>query len=144
VVSRSLLTATHLLAAKMSSGVPLEDADRWPWLDALALVVSKHRATGEAAVLSCSALRRVYRERLMGGAHAYEDISQSDVRFVHLSVAPAVLAARLAARTSHFMPPALLQSQLDTLELDDSLLQLDAEASAEAMLCELRALVASQ
>lgn len=125
----------------MSSGVPLEDADRWPWLDALALVVNTHRASGEAAVLSCSALRRVYRERLVGGAQAYEHKSESDVRFVHLRVAPAVLAARLAARTSHFMPPALLQSQLDTLELDDSLLQLDAEASAEAMLRELSSLV---
>jgi len=127
----------------MSSGVPLEDADRWPWLDALALVVNTHRATGEAAVLSCSALRRVYRERLMGGAHAYEDLDKSDVRFVHLRVSPHALAARLATRTDHFMPPALLQSQLDTLELDDSLLQLDAEASAEAMLRELHALVES-
>jgi gluconokinase len=122
-------------AGKMSSGVPLGDADRGPWLDALATVVGSHLAAGEAAVLSCSALRRVYRERLVGGAHAYT--RERGVRFVHLSASRLALAARLAARQGHFMPPALLQSQLDTLELDGRLVQLDAEASAEAMLREL-------
>lgn len=91
--------------AKMSAGTPLTDADRWPWLDAIGahLAASRH-----GAVVTCSALRRAYRDRLRAACPG--------VRFVHLAGARAVIAARQAARRDHFMPPALLDSQFATLE----------------------------
>lgn len=92
--------------AKMRAGVPLTDEDRWPWLDTVGEWLSDHAATG--AVIACSALRRSYRDRLL--AHA------QTARFVELDVPPHVLHARLAARTGHFMPASLLDSQLATLE----------------------------
>lgn len=90
--------------AKMQGGQPLTDADRWPWLDAVARVLVR-----PPVVVGCSALRRVYRDRLRAGAGG-------PVRFVHLAGDRAVLAARMAGRTGHFMPAALLDSQLATLE----------------------------
>ena len=93
--------------AKMRAGVPLDDEDRRPWLDAVgAVLAAADRAA--SVVVACSALRRRYRERLL--AHAPE------VRFVHLDAAPGVLAERASSRTGHFMPPGLLASQLATLE----------------------------
>lgn len=91
--------------AKMRAGVALTDADRWPWLDRVALVL---RAQAPVTV-GCSALRRVYRDRLRAGAGG-------PVRFLHLTGAPGVIAARMAGRQGHYMPPALLDSQLATLE----------------------------
>jgi gluconokinase len=90
---------------KMRAGVPLTDADRWPWLDQVAATL----AQGAPVIVGCSALRRVYRDRIRAGAGGA-------VRFVHLSGSREVLAARIAARTGHYMPPALLDSQLATLE----------------------------
>jgi gluconokinase len=92
--------------AKMTAGIPLSDADRLPWLDAVGAWASAHTATG--CVIACSALRRAYRDRLRAAAPA--------LRFVHLSVDRDTLAARMAARIGHFMPVALLDSQLATLE----------------------------
>jgi gluconokinase len=86
--------------AKMSSGVPLTDADRAPWLEAIAAELAR----GGPAVIACSALKRAYRERLPG------------VRWFHLRVPRDVLAARLSERSGHFFPPALLDSQLAELE----------------------------
>jgi gluconokinase len=94
--------------AKMKSGVPLSDEDRWPWLQAIALWISDRRATGQLGVVTCSALTRRYRDVLTGG--------QSDVRLVYLKGDMALIGARLGARQGHFMPPALLQSQFDALE----------------------------
>ncbi len=91
--------------AKMRAGVALTDADRWPWLDRVALVLRAETPV----ILGCSALRRVYRDRLRAGAGG-------PVRFLHLTGAPEVIAARMAARQGHYMPPALLDSQLATLE----------------------------
>lgn len=93
---------------KMRSGRPLDDADRWPWLETLAAWIAAHEARGEATVLACSALRHAYRDVLRRGA--------PEVGFVHLTGPPDVLAARMRARDGHFMPADLLASQLDTLE----------------------------
>ncbi|GAA1993346.1 gluconokinase [Microbacterium pumilum] len=92
--------------SKMASGIPLGDEDRWPWLDAVGGHFQEHRATG--LVMACSALRRVYRDRIRAVA--------PDVVFVHLDGSRELLAARAAARTDHFMPAALLNSQIATLE----------------------------
>jgi gluconokinase len=90
--------------AKMSRGEALTDADRWPWL---ALVGEALRAG--PMIVGCSALRRVYRERITAAAGG-------PVCFVHLSGSRAVIEARMRARQGHFMPPALLDSQFKTLE----------------------------
>lgn len=94
--------------AKMAAGIPLDDADRLPWLAALAEWTRTQHQAGHSTVLTCSALRRAYRDQLRAA------VPEQSV-FVHL-VAPAdVLTARMAART-HFMPATLLESQLRTLE----------------------------
>ncbi len=94
--------------AKMAAGIPLTDADRWPWLDAIAAHIGAARQAGQPVVVACSALRRAYRERLRAG--------HGDLLFLHLSGAPEVIAARQAARQGHFMPPSLMASQFATLE----------------------------
>jgi gluconokinase len=94
--------------AKMASGQALTDADREPWIASLVDELRRHTAAGERVVLACSALRRSHRDRLVAAA--------SDVGVVHLHVRPEELARRLSLRTDHFMPPALLQSQLESLE----------------------------
>lgn len=95
---------------KMSAGTPLDDDDRRPWLQALAdLLAQQHRA-GTSAVVTCSALKRSYRDILRSG------LTGSDVFFLHLHADFDVLLARMAGRTKHFMPSSLLQSQFDTLE----------------------------
>ncbi|KOX22150.1 gluconokinase [Nocardiopsis sp. NRRL B-16309] len=93
---------------KMSEGVPLTDEDRWPWLRELAGWIAAHDARGEHSVMACSALRRDYRDVLRGGAPG--------VHFLHMDGPEEVIIDRIAARADHFMPPALLRSQLDTLE----------------------------
>jgi gluconokinase len=95
--------------AKMASGVPLTDADRWPWLEALAALVAVHDSAGHSTVLGCSALRRAYRNVLRS------DAPPGSVAFVQLVAPPEVLRARMEDR-EHFMPPALLNSQIATLE----------------------------
>jgi len=96
---------------KMRSGTPLTDEDRWPWLDAIAAAIDGWIAEGRDAVIACSALRRVYREILMGGRPA--------VVAVHLSGSRELIAGRLAERRHEYMPATLLQSQFDTLEPPD-------------------------
>jgi len=94
--------------AKMSAGTPLTDDDRLPWLARVAEVL-RGGDDGAPTVVACSALRRSYRDALRDGAGG-------DVAFVHLHGASDLLARRIAARADHFMPPALLHSQLATLE----------------------------
>jgi gluconokinase len=94
---------------KMSRGEPLTDADRWPWLQAIAAWIAEHRAAGTTCVVTCSALKRVYRDIVTARQSA-------DVRLVYLKGEFDLIAARLAARKGHFMPPALLQSQFAALE----------------------------
>ncbi len=93
---------------KMRRGIPLTDADRDAWLDALATVIRQLVARDESAVIACSALRRSYRRRIAAG-HAR-------VRFVHLTASAEVIRERLRARTGHFATADLLESQLCTLE----------------------------
>jgi len=97
--------------AKMHSGVPLTDADRWPWLETVAAWLDERIATGTSAVVACSVLKRSYRDFLSRGRPA--------VRIVMLQAEPATLAARLIARRGHFFPAKLLQSQLADLEMPD-------------------------
>ncbi|MBB5754139.1 gluconokinase [Prosthecomicrobium pneumaticum] len=91
--------------AKMSAGIPLTDADRWPWLDIVAATLADHP---QGAVVACSALRKVYRDRIRAGAPG--------VRFVFLDGGQDVIGGRQASRKGHFMPPSLLASQFATLE----------------------------
>lgn len=94
--------------AKMRAGHPLDDADRWPWLDRVASRIGAWEATGTDGVLTCSALKRSYRERLQAG--------HPSVWFVHVAASPEVLRGRLVRRTGHYMPATLLESQLAALE----------------------------
>ena len=94
---------------KMTSGVPLTDEDRWPWLDALGAAAHREGDGARRVVMACSALRRVYRERLSSSAH-------EPVFFIHLSGGKRVIADRMSGRAGHFMPPSLLDSQFATLE----------------------------
>ncbi|MGE0697890.1 MAG: gluconokinase [Hyphomicrobiaceae bacterium] len=94
--------------AKMASGRPLDDSDRAPWLAAIAAWIDERRATGEGAIVSCSALKRAYRDVLIG--------SRRDVALIYLKGSYALIADRLSRRRGHFMPPALLRSQFDALE----------------------------
>ena len=94
--------------AAMAAGRPLTDADRRPWLDAIGSWMDRRAAEGVGAVVTCSALRRSYRDRLRHG--------RPHVTFCHLTVDPAVLERRMTSRSGHFMPASLLPSQLATLE----------------------------
>ena len=94
--------------AKMQAGTPLTDADRWPWLHAIAAREDELRAAGQSAVVACSALKRVYRDILIG--------QRPDAVLVYLRGSKALITERLKARKGHFMPPGLLDSQFDTLE----------------------------
>lgn len=95
--------------ARMAAGVALSDADRAGWLQTLAERISEARLAGTGLVLSCSALKRAYRDILRQGA--------PDLHFLYLHGDYQLLAARMAARTGHYMPLSLLDSQLATLEV---------------------------
>ncbi|MFB8772661.1 gluconokinase [Streptomyces broussonetiae] len=92
--------------AKMTAGTPLDDEDRWPWLDAIGAWA--HERTGLGGVVSSSALKRAYRDRLRAAA--------PDVVFVHLTGDRELIEERMRQRKGHFMPTALLDSQFATLQ----------------------------
>jgi len=94
--------------AKMHAGHPLTDEDRWPWLLAIAGEIDRVCAAGEHAVIACSALKRAYRDILIG--------ERRGVSLVYLEGSHELIARRMAARHGHFMPTALLDSQFATLE----------------------------
>ncbi len=98
--------------AKMAAGNPLDDDDRGPWLGAMAAAIADWNRKGRPTVLSCSALKRRYRETLRG--------TVPDVVFVHLAGMRETIAARLAARRDHYMPAGLLDSQFAALEPPDA------------------------
>jgi gluconokinase len=93
---------------KMHSGTPLTDADRLPWLNRIAEVIDGWRAQGQSGVLTCSALKRSYRDIIIG--------NRADVTLVYLRGSHDLIHKRMAARHEHFMPLALLDSQFATLE----------------------------
>jgi gluconokinase len=95
--------------AKMRTGTPLTDDDRWPWLDAIGAWLD---AQGDGGVVTCSALKRIYRDRLLA--------NRPGVRLLYLHGDPALVMARQAARENHFMPASLMASQYATLEAPDA------------------------
>jgi ribose 5-phosphate isomerase A len=94
--------------AKMHAGIGLTDADRQPWLEAVAAWIDGQRAKGRPGIITCSALKRSYRNIVIG--------DRPEVRLVYLRGSRVLIAERLAGRHEHFMPASLLQSQIDTLE----------------------------
>jgi gluconokinase len=121
--------------AKMAKGEPLTDADRRPWLDALADLVGRSLSARLDTVLACSALKAAYRARLCVGV---------GVHFVYLKVDRATLATRLAARQGHFFDPSLLPDQLASLEEPVDALVLDAARPASELVDEIRRWLASR
>ncbi|MCB2169283.1 MAG: gluconokinase [Deltaproteobacteria bacterium] len=105
--------------AKMHSGTPLDDNDRRPWLLALRKEIEDRSRAGQSAIVACSALKRIYRE-LLG-------VDQQSVKTVYLRGSFEVLQERLSDRRGHFMPPELLRSQLETLELPEGGLVVDID-----------------
>ena len=118
--------------AKMRAGVPLTDDDRAPWLATLRSELGRRFALGRPLVLACSALKERYREALVGN-------DGNGIRFIHLDGPPELIAARLAARTGHYMSPNLLASQLATLEAPADALRLDISSTTEEQVAAVRA-----
>ncbi len=118
--------------AKMQSGVPLTDSDRWPWLDAIGTALDQAVLKGSKVVLACSALKQAYRDRLLtdGGRQGH---------IVFLQGNPDLIAARLAGRSGHYMPPTLLPSQLATLEPPGDAIVVDLSDEPEVILAQILA-----
>ncbi|PTQ09414.1 gluconate kinase [Sphingomonas oleivorans] len=119
--------------AKMSAGIPLTDADRIPWLEAIGVQIGNWIRSGSSGVITCSALKRAYREQLRR--------SDPDLLFAFLDVPPAVVQARVASRTGHFMPASLVSSQYATLERpgpDENVIPLDASDTVENNVAVIR------
>ena len=119
--------------AKMAHGEPLNDGDRWPWLDRLRAIIDDTLAGDGKLVLACSALKASYRARLAGCA------AGGQVRFVYLAGTPELLHARLAKRAGHFMKPEMLDSQLSTLEVPGDAITVDAAQPVPDVVAKARA-----
>jgi gluconokinase len=115
--------------AKMASGTPLTDEDRWPWLDSIVREMRRVQADGGNAVLACSALKQSYRDRLA---------TAGDVRFVHLAGDYQTIATRLTGRRHEYMPASLLASQFATLELPQDALTVDVHYSVDEQVRQIR------
>jgi gluconokinase len=116
---------------KMSAGISLEDDDRWPWLDRIAQWIRAENKYDRDGVVTCSSLKRIYRDRLTQ--------TQSDVRFLYIQVSRPELERRTQHRL-HFMPTSLLDSQLQTLEEpapDEHALTVSGEATLDALIAEV-------
>jgi gluconokinase len=114
---------------KMQAGEPLTDADRWPWLDRIA----QELASLAPVIVGCSALRRIYRDRIRAGAGGR-------VCFVHLAGSRSLIAARLAERSGHFMPASLLDSQFTTLEPpgpDENAITVDIDQPLDSLVADI-------
>jgi len=120
---------------KMRNGAPLDDEDRWPWLQILAAELDTWLAEGRDVVLACSALKRAYRDLLAYG--------RPEVRFVYLKGEAALLRARLDQRRGHYMPPTLLASQLAALEEPDDALTIDVSGPPEVIVEQIRVALAA-
>jgi gluconokinase len=122
---------------KMAGGVPLNDEDRWPWLEAIGDRIEAERLAGQGVVVSCSALKHVYRDCLRKRVNGR-------VRFVLLDGSKELIAKRMLARKGHFMPQSLLDSQLATLEKpgpDEDAVILDISQAVPTLLREASAAV---
>lgn len=123
--------------AKMSRGEPLDDEDRKPWLAAIAAWIDQLRSAGRNGVVTCSALKKRYRDVIVG--------QRPDVALVYLEGSRELIGARMAQRRHHFMPPALLDSQFAALEEPDQdekplvvSVELSKDAIVERVMAELR------
>jgi gluconokinase len=116
--------------AKMHAGIPLTDDDRWPWLLAVRQVIEQALRDNRGAIVACSALKAAYRDVLAGGLEP--------VRFVLLDGDPAVLKGRLVQRRHEFMNPALLESQIDTLERPPNAIVIDIELPLDEQVRRIR------
>jgi gluconokinase len=115
---------------KMRRGEPLTDEDRAPWLDRLRELIEEKLAAGQSAVVACSALRSVYRKRLLPHDRRLAD----RVRFVYLRISPEAAKERLLMRKDHFMPAPLVVSQFEALEEPEDALTIDAERPVDEVL----------
>ena len=116
---------------KINAGIPLNDEERWPWVQALRSRVDEACERGEKVVLACSALKQDYREYL-------EQNHPNCVSYVYLHGPKGLIRSRLAERKGHFMDPALLQSQFEALEPPKGALQVDVTPAPEAIAAEIR------
>jgi gluconokinase len=114
---------------KMRRGIPLEDADRWPWLQTLAAQIDRWLAAGTPMVLACSALKQSYRDVLAQG--------RPRMRFVHLEGDKALIRDRLDARRGHYMPASLLDSQIAALEPPIDAITVDIAGTPEAIVADI-------
>lgn len=121
--------------AKMHAGIPLTDADRAPWLATLHEVLLGWHRSGSSGVMACSALRQTYRDELSAG------IPRDELRFVLLEVPKDVLEKRMAERTGHYMSPALLDSQIATLEMPRDAIQVRADLPPDQVVQEIIAAI---
>ena len=120
---------TNEARAKMASGRPLDDADRWPWLDRIGAALNEAKAR-RGAVAACSALKRAYRDRL-------REAVGTGLRFVYLEATPDLVRARVAARRGHYMPASLVDSQFAALEPpkgEDDVVAMPADADLDTMI----------
>ena len=112
---------------KMRAGIPLTDADRWPWLEALRELIAGVLAAGRHGVVACSALKKLYRDHLR----------QPGVQFVYLKGSYALFHERLERRRGHFFDPHLLGSQFETLEEPQDALVIDVDREPDAVVAEI-------
>lgn len=115
--------------AKMSDGTPLDDDDRWPWLDLVRAEIARALAGSEGLVVACSALKSAYRARLVKRGEP--------VSVVFLSGPPELIARRMTDRKGHFMPPGLLASQFAALEVPDGAIVAPIDPSPEAIVAQI-------
>jgi gluconokinase len=115
--------------AKMRRGIPLDDGDRRPWLEALSAEIDRWLTAGKTVVLACSALKQSYRDLLARG--------RREVPFVYLKGDEPLLRARLERRRGHYMPASLLASQLATLEEPEDAITVDVSAAPEEIVADI-------
>ena len=124
--------------AKMKAGHPLDDEDRAPWLAAVASRIDQWRDDGKCGVVACSALKRRYRDIIIGG--------RADVRLIYLEGSRTLIGERLAQRRDHFMPASLLDSQFAALEppaAEEDAITVSVDAPVDTMVAQLAAALAT-
>jgi gluconokinase len=120
--------------AKMQRGVPLDENDRRPWLNAIRAAIIRYVNAGKNAIFACSALKQSYRELLAADA--------GDLKFIYLKGSPELIAARLAKRRGHFFNPALLRNQFDDLEEPHGAIVIDIAPPPETIAASIIAALA--